>query len=180
MRSLLIAGGLVLVLILALGIRLAVGPISLGFLKTEMETALNQRLPDYTTTLDDVVLVWGGWEEGVDLRALQISVLDGQGEALANIDQIAVGFAPGDLLVGRLAPDSLRIFSAHPKLLRREDGSLGFQAISSGQKSSAMLEFLLDSLLTDGGGESFSRLDEVSFAGATIDVEDVIARQDWQ
>jgi hypothetical protein len=55
------------------------GPIHLAFLKPYVEDMLNRGGRQYGFVIGDVVLAWAGWEGVIDVRAIDVQVLNSQG-----------------------------------------------------------------------------------------------------
>ena len=173
--------GLVIAVVATVAIWLLFRPISLGFAQPAIEQALNDNLPNYTSTIDEVVLVWSGWEEGADIRALNFKVTDEQGEVLAQLPELAIGFETTELLKGRLAPDSLKVIGPHLTLLRREDGSMGFGDVATGGGDyEAVIAQAVGILLTRPDTGGLDRLRSIRVVQAHLTIKDIADHRDWE
>ncbi len=104
------------------------GPIHLRFLRPYVEHALNAGARQYGFTINDVVLAWAGWEGVIDVRALNVKVLDAEGEELAIVPEVSFGLSGEALRLGLVAPSRIEIFRPELALLRNEDGDFQFGA----------------------------------------------------
>ncbi len=173
--------GFIVAAVAIIGIRLFMGPISLGFIKPPIERVLADSLPGYTATIEDFVLTWSGWKSGLVFQAIEFSVKDERGNELARLARIEVSFETAGLMEGRLAPDSLTIFGPELTLLRREDGSMGFGAVSTGEANyEAVLAQVIDLLLTKPKAGGLDRLKRVSVSQANLTITDLSQAQDWR
>jgi hypothetical protein len=180
-RTMMVLMGLIVAAVAILGIRLFMGPISLGFIKPPIDRILAEGVPGYTATIEDFVLAWSGWDRGLDFQAIEFSVMDAQGDEIARLPRVAVGFETAGLLNGRLAPDSLTIIGPELTLLRRADGTMGFGAVSGGEANyEAVLEQVIDILLTKPKTGGLDRLKRVSVKQATLTITDLSQAQDWR
>jgi hypothetical protein len=118
-----LVAGLVIVVALAVW-RLSTGPISLDFLLPYFESALSATDHGYSVKLDNIVLLWDGWNRPLDLRARGIHVLDPQGEPLATLPEMGMRLSVSALAHGVVAPTSLDAIGARVHLRRRADGRL--------------------------------------------------------
>lgn len=156
------------------------GPISLSPLKPTVEGVLNRNFGDTSIKFDDLVLNWDSWDEGVDIRALGVSVSNASGEQIASLSQIAIGFETSAVVDGRLAPETLTIINPDLRLLRREDGSMGFAAVATGGANyEAVLAQIVQLLVDKPDGGGLDRLREVRVVDATLTIDDLAHAYDW-
>jgi len=180
-RALLVLLGLIVATVAIVGIRLFMGPISLGFIKPPIERALADSLPGYSATIEDFILTWSGWDNGLDFQVIEFSLKDSQGTEIARLPRVAVEFETAGLLEGRLAPDSLTIIGPELALLRREDGSMGFGVVATGEANyEAVLEQIIGLLLTKPQAGGLDRLKRVSVERAILTITDLTQGQDWR
>lgn len=121
--------GLLVVLIVAailLVWRLQTGPISLSFLNTYVERALNREGARFLVSLDETVLTWGGWERTIDVRVIGARATDSDGRVVLAVPEAAVAFSIQALMRGSLAPKAVEVFRPRLHLLRGADGRFEF------------------------------------------------------
>ena len=77
--SALIAG--LAILVIAVTWRLQQGPISIGFLSPYVQEALqfNDSVPDVSLSIEDCVLVWRGFERGLDISVVDARLMSSEG-----------------------------------------------------------------------------------------------------
>lgn len=105
-----VVGGIILLLLVAaivLGVRLAAGPIELGFLKDDIEGQLAQARAGRPVKLGDVFLEWSREDGRLLVTANKIELLDQQGNATAAADRAEIAVS-GGTLIGR-EPEILRL-----------------------------------------------------------------------
>src|SRR5210317_519170 len=120
-KGVMILLGIIVGVVAVTAMALMFGPISLSPLKPTVEGVLNRNFGDTTIQFEDLVLNWDSWDDGIDIRALGVAVQNPNGEQIAYLSQIAIGFETSAVVDGRLAPESLTIINPDLRLLRRED-----------------------------------------------------------
>jgi hypothetical protein len=181
LRGLLLLLGLVIGVVAITAFRLVDGPVSLGYIKPMVQQGLNQNLGQYSADMEDIVLVWSGWDDGVEIRALQFRFIDAQANVLATLPQLAIGFETSELMAGRIAPESLKVYGPELSLLRREDGSMGFGSVAgSAINYEAVLAQVITILLNKPDTGGLDRLTSVGVAHAELTIKDIAGDQDWQ
>lgn len=171
-------GGAVLLLVL----RIAVAPLSIGPLRPYATDFLNSRLAGYTVEMDDAALAWGGFARVLDLRALEVRILDPQGVRVAEIPQITLGMNPLAALVGDVTPRRLILHGLSARLVRSEDGSFRLseriaERSGNGRFFLALIQGLSQPDATDG---VLADLKGVSVADAEVDVEEAFTGRTWR
>ena len=158
--------------------RLSQGPVSIKFLLPYAEDVLHRADSPIQAELDDLILTWAGWERALDLRALRVRLVSGDGgRPLARIREVSVTLSARALIRGKVAPTSLEIIRPLIRLTRREDGSFRF---GMGEPDSAaeetegdLLAQLLDQLSRPSDAQGgLGYLNRVSVIGAALRVED--------
>ncbi len=105
-----IIGGVLLLLLVAaivLGIRLAAGPIELGFLKDDIQAQLTASRSGRPVKLGDVFLEWSREDGRLLVTANRIELLGADSAALATADRAEIAVS-GGTLIGR-KPEILRL-----------------------------------------------------------------------
>lgn len=106
--------------------RLSSGPVSLTFLTSTIEDALNPPGSALRVAIGDTELTWGGWERAVDLVARDVVLSDADGREIATLPRLAVGLSIVDVADGTVRPTSVDLLDAQLVLIQREDGRLAF------------------------------------------------------
>ncbi|MFO1236847.1 MAG: DUF3971 domain-containing protein [Alphaproteobacteria bacterium] len=107
----------------ALGIGLALGPVSLGPLGPLLIGAVSDTVAGYRLSASDALLIWSAAETRLVVRFVDPRLVDDNGVEIAAANDIAVGFSIGALLAGDIAPRSLTIVGPTATFMRLADGS---------------------------------------------------------
>ena len=65
------------------------GPIPIGFLSPYIEAAVNQGNRDISLRMGETILTWAGWERVLDIRVLNVQVVDQRGTTIESIPEVA-------------------------------------------------------------------------------------------
>lgn len=167
---------LVAVAAVALGAwRFSQGPVSVGFLKPLLDGAVEEAMPGYQVELADTILVWAGWDHGVDIRARGLRILGPHGTRVAEFEEATIRLSGRALLRGQIAPAAIEIGGPMLKLERGEDGIVRF----AGQGEDALTLGQALAPRRDGGAGDES-LREITISGAQIEFSDRATRSLWR
>ncbi|MDP6270916.1 MAG: AsmA-like C-terminal domain-containing protein [Alphaproteobacteria bacterium] len=175
-----LAAGLAMVLAVAAWL-VSAGPISLAFLTPYIQRALNPEAGEYSVDLADTILTWAGWERALDIRVVEVKVLDSRGRVLARVPEISLGLSGAALLRGEVAPTRLDVLGPEVRLVRRPEGrvELGFGADPAvaeqglqGPQSGILRALAARLLSADNSGGSARYLKRISVLGADLVVDD--------
>lgn len=122
-----VLGGLGLILLLAVAVltwRLAQGPLRLDALTPYLAEALVLPDSDYRVVLGSTDLLWESFDRPLDLRVADVRALDGNGDVVAAVPELALTIAPSALLRGEIRLRSVDILDPHLHLVRDTDGAL--------------------------------------------------------
>jgi hypothetical protein len=117
------AAGLTVLLVLV-AVRLAMGPVPVGFLSPHIESALSTADGSYDVEITETVIAWAGWDRTIDVIARGVRVSDAKGAEQASIPEVSISFSLRALLKLEIAPRRLQIFRPRIQVVRREDGSI--------------------------------------------------------
>ncbi len=176
--ALVVAG--VTVIAVLVGLRLASGPVRLDFLTPHIEQALSAPDGSYRVRLDRTVLIWGGWERTLDLRARGVRMIGADGAERASVPELSLRLSLRAMMRGLLAPASLELIGPKFAIMQTEKGDFRLGAGrdagdgGGGQDSTAdMLEQLLAGLLKPPNpSDALGYLTSVSILGADVAFED--------
>lgn len=115
--------------------RLAQGPIALDPLTPYVERALSDPQGRYSVDVGQLVLSWVDEEESdgltrLDLRAIDVHAVNAEGDELAAVPELGVGFSVRALFQGKLSPTRLDLVRPRLQVVRRADGSVDFDVRS--------------------------------------------------
>ncbi|UKJ73188.1 AsmA-like C-terminal domain-containing protein [Azospirillum brasilense] len=115
--------------------RLAQGPVALDPLTPYVERALSDPQGRYRVDVGQLVLSWVDEEESdgltrLDLRAIDVHAVNAEGDELAAVPELGVGFSVRALFQGKLSPTRLDLVRPRLQVVRRADGSLDFDVRS--------------------------------------------------
>lgn len=171
------------------GWRLSQGPISLGFLTPYIQEQVGDLPGGYQVTLSETVLAWRGWDNQLDILALDSELLNQDGRVVVKLPETAMRFDGKSLFHGRLRPTEITIRDARLQLIRRADGTIGLVGADHGAGEAGaeneadavpMLRQLLDSTSSDGAENNdqklaeslMSHLREIRLKGAAFSLRD--------
>lgn len=88
--------------------RLSAAPIELASLEAHVEQQLADARGGRAVDIDRVELSWSAQARGLQLKALGVRALDGEGKVLSKSREVALGIDVRQLPLGRVAIDSMR------------------------------------------------------------------------
>jgi len=173
------------VAILGLGLRLSAGPISLDFLKGNVETALSEGDGGYQLRMDRLLLTWDGVAGGLGFSAIGARITDGDGGRIGEVPKATMGLSFRAMLHGVLAPTRIRVEQPVFHLLRR----LGTSQTQAGQVAAEVEEATLAGLVagllgrglhgTSAASHPLGYLSEFRLIGASITIDDQVLEASW-
>ncbi|MBP2226779.1 hypothetical protein J2847_000046 [Azospirillum agricola] len=131
-------GGVAVVAVASAGLfawRLSEGPIALDPLTPYVERALSDPEGRFGVQVGELVLSLeaeeavgdvGAGPRRLDLRARRVRAVNADGEELAAVPEMGIGFSVPALFLGKLSPTRLDLVRPRVQVLRRADGSLAF------------------------------------------------------
>ncbi|PHS22916.1 MAG: hypothetical protein COA84_11990 [Robiginitomaculum sp.] len=181
--------GVALILALAMAIsggmawRLAQGPVSLEFLRSDAEASLAQIFEGGEAHIGTLQAVWSGSERAIVIAARDVRVLDNQGRVLVEVPQFDVGLTAMGLLQRKIVLQQIIAIGGEFSFVRRKDGTIGAglgqpdQVVfaKTGEKSSASQQKEQRASLA----QLLSRLRVLAMRDATLHFVDERAGVDW-
>jgi hypothetical protein len=185
-----VSAGLLVVPVLLglLVVRLVAGPLSLGPLKDDLVAAMDEALVGYTIGVDDIRLIWGGWDDPLQLRLLGVSVRPDGTTNEIRVPDASLRFDIVAALKGVIAPTRLAFYAAHLGLTLRADGAVDVGLLSDGAVSGAEAlagsDDLIGGLLAalqgaPNGAFTGDKLVRVAFIQGVVDVDDQRYQARW-
>lgn len=177
LRSLLVAGGLVVVAGALAFWRLASGPVRLDFLTPYMEAAFPASPAGDRLDVGDTVLAWDADSREVVLRVRNLRIVDPQGTAQATLGAADVTLSLKALLRGILAVKTIEIDAARLELVRTAEGELHVagmrQADAEGPGSGQPFELLLQGMLAEPATDRpIDFLEEIGIVDSNLAFDD--------
>jgi hypothetical protein len=168
--------------------RLSQGPISLDFMRDELEEALAEALSGEVVSIRDARASWLGVERLVGIELTEVVVAERGGEILARAPRLAADLSFAELLRGDVAFSRIVAEGGEASIVRVAGGQIG-AGLGGPDRVAARTEaqpqagprgtaFLRDVLEAEG---SMARaLRELRLEGARLYVRDAITGVDWQ
>lgn len=126
-RAALVLGGIATAFVLFVagaGIRLLIGPVSLGPFAGSLSAAIDRAVPGITVKYDQAAVEWERDEGRITLAILGTRVLDHNGRIIAQAPKAEIGIAAGPFLNGKIEVKRISLVGVQLTLLRARDGRL--------------------------------------------------------
>ncbi|HEY4986216.1 MAG TPA: hypothetical protein VII39_06315, partial [Bradyrhizobium sp.] len=143
----------VLFFVVGAGIRLLVGPISLGPLSGQISEALDQALPGITVKYDQAAIEWSRDEGKVNLVVLGARVFDGEGRIIAQAPQADIDLAAGPFIQGKIVVQRITLVGVQVTLVRTADGVVRL-GVENNVSQTDIIQRITDAINKGGGGPS--------------------------
>ncbi|MEC7489775.1 MAG: AsmA-like C-terminal region-containing protein [Pseudomonadota bacterium] len=166
--------------------RLAQGPVSVQFILPYAQDFLNKSKGPFRSEADDLILSWGGWNHPVDMRALNIRLIEKKtARSVAQIGEISVALSFRALLDAELAFTSLAVIRPTIHLTHTKKGKFGLGIGNSKTTSHKDNIDVIASLINELSGPAdkdgvFGSLTRASLLGANLRVEDESTGNVWE
>ena len=89
--------------------RLSSGPISINFIGSYIESSLNNNGSNYKIQLSDTILSWEGWDRSLDILAIDMKILNQNGEVVTNAPRASIGLIKLSKTLGSYWPSPCNI-----------------------------------------------------------------------
>ena len=159
--------------------RLSSGPVSLAFLAPYGKESFVERHPDLRLDFDDVILTWEGWQDALDIRALEVRITDTRGTTVLAVPEASVVLSARALLRDELAFSRVDLIAPTINLVRTLDGEFAL-GIGSEDGDAALL---FGNLIGGTGAEQDDverTLREIRIRDATLTIDDQIEERTWR
>ncbi len=174
--------GLVIIAVIA-SWRLSQGPISLGFLTPYIQQSLNaSHGRKFTLAMDDTIIAWAGWERALDIRVINVRVVDNKGVEIGRVPELAFALSGQALARGMIAPEAIDLRGAELQIRRTAAGGLDVGIADGGEAEATgiagrLVEILLSPPVRD---HPMGYLAIVNIIDAAVTVDDQVARRTWR
>ena len=175
---------IVAVTVAAIGWKLSQGPLVLNFLTPYIEQALSAKDGGYRIKVSGTELSWAGWRRTLDLKAMGLTALDGQGNVLAAVPELYLRLSGKALVQGMIAPKTVELRETRVRVNRTASGAFEFglgetQAEDAGGGNfvaSLVSELLAEPDLSRPTGH----LSRVLITDARLLVTDAVTNHQWE
>lgn len=151
------------------GIRLLMGPISLGPFAGTLESAIQQALPGIPLKYDQAGIEWSRDEGRVNLVVLGAKIFDRKGRVVAEAPKADIDLAAGPLLHGNIEVRQITLVGVQLSLVHMKDGGIRLGAAGQGGAND-VLKRIND--LIESKGASTSNLKSFAVRNARLSLYD--------
>ncbi len=152
------------------GIRLLMGPVSLGPLQDTLAGAIRTALPGITLQYDKAGIEWDREQGRITLVVLGTRVLDQAGHVVVTAPKADIALAAAPFLKGEIAVQRITLVGVSFRLVHMKDG--GIRVGGEGDPANDVYARLRD--LIQSKGESTSTLKSFAVHNARLDVFDEV------
>ncbi len=171
--------GLTIVL-LAVALRIASGPIALGPVAPLLEEFVADLGGDIVIRLEDAQIAWDRADRTVSLHLKSVQVAGPDGRRLASVPQAALGFDMGALLRGQPRPTRIDVQGLSLRLVRDADGlGFGMESVAGSDQEGSAVSALLQAIVTDDPESPFIKLRELRFRDAALVLDDRVLNRSF-
>jgi len=155
-RAALIAAGTaaaMLFFVIGAGVRILIGPVSLGPFGGTLANALATALPGITVKYDQAAIEWARDEGKVNLVILGTRVFDADGRIIAQAPKADIDLAAGPFLHGKIVVKRIALVGVQLTLVRTKDGGLRL-GVEKDTQERDILSRISDALKASNGSTS--------------------------
>lgn len=155
-RAVLVAFGLLAVLlffVVGVGLRLLIGPVSLGPFAGSLADAIDRALPGISVKYDQAAIEWERDEGRINLAILGTRVFDREGRIIAQAPKAEIDLAAGPFLHGKIDVKRIALVGVQLTLVRMADGGLRL-GIGKDRQEEDILKRISDALKANNGNTS--------------------------
>lgn len=161
--------------------QLSKGPVSLGFVNQYIEDGLSAIHPKFSFQLEDTVLTWAGWERTLDVRILNVHILDEDKSDLAYLPEVSVALNARALVTGLVAPKRIELFGPSLLLVRNADGGFEFGFDGGADGGALVLKGMLGQMAAPPDrATAMSFLERVDVVDANVRIDDRATGRVWR
>jgi len=134
------------------GVRLLVGPVSLGPLQQTLAGAIQSALPGITLQYDKAAIEWDREQDRVDLVVLGARILDQGGRVVVSAPKADIDLAAAPFLHGKVAVQRITLVGVALRLVHMKNG--GIRLGAEGDKANDVYDRLNDLITAKGSTTS--------------------------
>ena len=138
--------------VLGAGVRLLLGPVSLGPFSSQIAVAINDAVPGFGIRYDSASLEWSRAEGRVNVAILGARVFDHRQRIIAQAPKAEIDLAAAPLLAGRLVVKRIALIGVQLTLVHTKEGTLHLGIV--GDHGQGDLLARLRKILREGGGRT--------------------------
>lgn len=166
--------------------RLSQGPLELGdFVKSHLESAFHDQLPDFTFKVERAQMVWGGHFTPFEFEMLNVAIARADKTPVFALERLRVQLSKRNLVFGRLVPRVVHLYGPELRVIRQEDGHFSLNVGEGGtaqtmpeapdtESRAALVKGLLQQLEARSGLGIIDGLHEIDISDAAVRYEDKI------
>lgn len=102
--------------------RLSTGPVPVSLLNQTIVDAVNPSLNGGELSLKDTVIAWSAEDRRLSLRLVDVELKGAQGNVVARVPQLSFRLSVPALLVGTVAPTTIRLYGVEFAIIRKPGG----------------------------------------------------------
>ena len=156
------------------------GPVSLAFITPYIEKAVNAGHPDFSLKMGDTILTWGGWDRNLDIRVVDVELVDGGGRSIGKVPEVSFSLSGDALIKGKIAPRSVELFGPTFQIRRERDGTIDVGFGGQATKSRGLASRFLDRLFAQPSPDKpMTFLSLVTVVGGDITLIDQVLKKSW-
>ncbi|PWR23742.1 DUF3971 domain-containing protein [Zavarzinia compransoris] len=174
----------------AIGVRLTMGPISLGFLSPMIEDGFAANPDGLRLSVSDTILTWSGVDSDVALQVVGVELRGRDGRLVARLPNAGINLSARALLSGVLAPTGITLAEAEVRVRRGADGTfeLGLggslrsepEPVAGGaEPASPIAEAVRFLRRGPGNAPSMRRLERLNLVRARFVFDDDVTQRRW-
>ena len=148
------------------GVRLLMGPVSLGPLQQTLAGAIQTALPGISLQYDKAAIEWDREQDRVNLVVLGTRILDQDGKVVATAPKADIDLAAAPFLAGRIAVRRITLVGVSLRLVHMKNG--GVRLGAEGDKTNDIYERLNDVIQAKGSTSSSLKSFAVRDANLTL------------
>ncbi len=148
------------------GVRLLMGPVSLGPLQQTLAGAIQNALPGISLQYDKAAIEWDREQDRVNLVVLGTRILDRDGKVVATAPKADIDLAAAPFLAGKVAVRRITLVGVSLRLVHMKDG--GVRLGAEGDKANDVYARLNDLIQAKGSTSSSLKSFAVRDANLTL------------
>jgi hypothetical protein len=145
--------GLIVLFLLGVAVRFAMGPVPLGAFSDRLHAAMNNALPGVGVTYEDAALEWSREEGRFNLIILGARVLDDRRHIIAQAPKAEIGLAAMPLLRGEVQIRRINLVGVQLTLVRDAAGVLHL-GVEGNKSQGDILQRIRNAIEKSGNGPS--------------------------